>query len=333
MTGASEDTALLKKPAGKLEKKGLSGGYVGFEESNYLVNRCFACIGLYLAISVIAYSYFFNEQWSVIDSLYFSVVTFTTVGYGDLCPQSTVYAQIFAMLYIFFGICIVAFALGIIGEKYISDQEDKMKEMESNAQKRVIGMIHEGHKEEETKVIDSYGTRLAQVVKEEFPFIVVLVVFALLMGHIEDWPIIDSLYYGMVTFTTVGYGDYSPETQKGRALSVLCLPIFVLILARFLGKIADIYMDMQNEKTEEKFLHRELTLKDISAMDTDNDNEVSLAEFLSFMLVAMQKVDKELIDELTELFNVLDKTGDGALSKEDLMAKTKQNSPKKTDVV
>lgn len=42
---------------------------------------CFLVLLAYLAISVIAYSFVF-EQWSVIDSMYFAVVTLTTIGYG-----------------------------------------------------------------------------------------------------------------------------------------------------------------------------------------------------------------------------------------------------------
>ena len=40
---------------------------------------CFLALLAYLAISVIAYSFVF-EKWSVIDSMYFAVVTFTTIG-------------------------------------------------------------------------------------------------------------------------------------------------------------------------------------------------------------------------------------------------------------
>lgn len=43
------------------------------------------------------------EGWSVLDSLYFSVITLTTVGYGDLSPE-TVPGKIFTMLYILFGL-------------------------------------------------------------------------------------------------------------------------------------------------------------------------------------------------------------------------------------
>lgn len=42
------------------------------------------------------------EGWSVVDSLYFCVMTLSTVGYGDLHP-TTVASKIFTMVYIFAG--------------------------------------------------------------------------------------------------------------------------------------------------------------------------------------------------------------------------------------
>ena len=47
------------------------------------------------------------EGWSVLDSLYFSVTTLTTVGFGDPAP-ATAAGKIFTMVYIFVG-------LGVIG--------------------------------------------------------------------------------------------------------------------------------------------------------------------------------------------------------------------------
>jgi voltage-gated potassium channel Kch len=43
------------------------------------------------------------EGWSLLDSVYFSVVTIATVGYGDLAPQ-TALGKIFTIGYIFVGI-------------------------------------------------------------------------------------------------------------------------------------------------------------------------------------------------------------------------------------
>ena len=51
--------------------------------------------------------YHFLEGWSILDSLYFSVVTLATVGYGDLTPTTDL-AKLFTVGYITVGIGIVA---------------------------------------------------------------------------------------------------------------------------------------------------------------------------------------------------------------------------------
>jgi len=43
------------------------------------------------------------EGWSWLDCLYFSVVTLTTVGYGDLNPTTSL-SKVFTMIYILIGL-------------------------------------------------------------------------------------------------------------------------------------------------------------------------------------------------------------------------------------
>jgi Ca2+-binding EF-hand superfamily protein len=63
-----------------------------------------------------------------------------------------------------------------------------------------------------------------------------------------------------------------------------------------------------------------MTLADIQEMDADNDGNVDKAEFLSFMLVTMQRVDPEDIESLLGLFKRLDSDGSGYLNAADLKA-------------
>jgi len=57
-----------------------------------------------IVLGTIVYHAF--ESWSWVDSLYFSVVAVTTVGFGDLTP-STDASKLFTVVYIVSGISIV----------------------------------------------------------------------------------------------------------------------------------------------------------------------------------------------------------------------------------
>ncbi|KAB2808738.1 two pore domain potassium channel family protein [Phaeocystidibacter luteus] len=50
--------------------------------------------------------YHYVEGWRWLDSLYFSVITLTTIGYGDFSPQ-TDFGKIFTLFYILLGIGII----------------------------------------------------------------------------------------------------------------------------------------------------------------------------------------------------------------------------------
>jgi voltage-gated potassium channel len=74
--------------------------------------------GAQLAISLVLIAtlfYWFVEGWSLLDAVYFAVVTIATVGYGDLAPHTTL-GKIFTIGYIVSGIGIFVAAITALAQ-------------------------------------------------------------------------------------------------------------------------------------------------------------------------------------------------------------------------
>ena len=76
--------------------------------------------GLIVSVAVIllfgTVFYSLVEEWSALDSLYFSVVTLATVGYGDYTPD-TALGKFVTIFFIFAGIGIFATFIGTVADR------------------------------------------------------------------------------------------------------------------------------------------------------------------------------------------------------------------------
>ena len=106
----------------------------------------------------------------------------------------------------------------------------------------------------------------------------------------------------------------------GRLLAILYIPVAVGVMGSFLDIVANSIIKRQRQSAENYWQHKELSLRDLRAMDGDGDGTVSKAEFLEFMLVATDQVDQETLDNLKSHFDRLDKDHSGSLDKADLIS-------------
>ena len=78
-----------------------------------------------LVIGTIFYSQV--EGWQVLDSLYFSVVTLSTVGYGDFTPVTSA-GKLFTMVYMFFGLSIVAAFVSMLSKQRLVRHSQRVRD-------------------------------------------------------------------------------------------------------------------------------------------------------------------------------------------------------------
>ena len=64
------------------------------------------------------------ESWTWIQSFYFSVVTITTVGYGDFTPTNDL-SRLFTAIYILVGVSIGLVTLSLIGSEILKNREKR----------------------------------------------------------------------------------------------------------------------------------------------------------------------------------------------------------------
>lgn len=66
------------------------------------------------------------EGWSIIDALYFCVMTLTTVGYGDLHPTQD-FSKVFTMIYAVVGIGVFVALMTQLAQALLEKNEENTK--------------------------------------------------------------------------------------------------------------------------------------------------------------------------------------------------------------
>lgn len=75
--------------------------------------------------------------------------------------------------------------------------------------------------------------------KALFVFVVIILVSGTIFYHqVEKWSLLDSLYFSTTTLTTVGYGDFAPKTDLGKAFTIIYLFVGIGVILGFVNIVA-----------------------------------------------------------------------------------------------
>ena len=104
------------------------------------LRRAFVVLMLMLGVGTCVYA--MAEGWSLLDAAYFSVITLTTIGYGDMYP-TTQFAKVFTMGYVLVGVGLVFYIFTSLTRHFFEDEKRDIMRIEHEIiELEALSLIH-----------------------------------------------------------------------------------------------------------------------------------------------------------------------------------------------
>lgn len=244
----------------------------------------------------------------VLDAVYFCIVTMTTVGYGDLVPNSTP-TKLLACAFVFTGMALVGLILSKAADCLVDKQETLL-----------VKALHIREKVNQTEIQKEIETnKVRYKCFLVFSFLLVLIVVGtIFLTTVEKLDLVDAFYCVCSTITTLGYGDKSFSTKIGRVFAIFWIFMSTICLAQFFFYVAELNAESRQKALADWVLNRKISNLDLEAADLDDDGVVGAAEFIIYKLKEMGKINEEDISLVMEEFEDLDVDQSGTLSASDI---------------
>jgi len=302
----------------------------------------------YMLIGAVTFS--LMESWKFIDSLYFVVVTLTTVGYGDQgsfnsSDWSSEGARFFCTCYAFVGILLLGSALGIIAAEVIDSHNEAVKQLQAKILDEATGVVNavtkkdaveeEGDQVENdspltkkakaiwSAILNAYKSAVPLFIQElmsSFQILAVVIILGMVLikADQQELSINQCLYYAIITSTTIGYGDISPTTDLGRFFGLLYVLFGVTAVGNILSSIASKVVEAKQEKAMKKILARQITIEEFKKFDIDGDGRIERSEFALRKLMLMGILDASDVSRVEAEFDKMDADKSGEITMKDL---------------
>ncbi len=96
---------------------------------------------------------------------------------------------------------------------------------------------------------------------------------SLFYWQVEGWSLFNSLYFSVITLTTVGYGDFSPHTVVGKVFTMVYIIVGIGILLGFIETVASRSREespgLRSRISTRRGAHGESNVDDQNSDDTD----------------------------------------------------------------
>ncbi|KAI3810271.1 hypothetical protein L1987_19882 [Smallanthus sonchifolius] len=284
-----------------------------FDQLNPHYKRVATNLFIYLGISTVCFYLIRNQisgekTYGIVDSIYFCIVTMTTVGYGDLLPNSTA-TKLLACAFVFSGMALVGLCLSRAADCLVENQEVLLV--------KAIHLHREPNSMELLKEMETNRVRYRCII---FSILLVILIASgtIFLTTVEKMEIVDAFYCVCSTITTLGYGDKSFSTPAGRVFAIFWILMSTICLAQLLFAFAELYTESRQRSLVRWVLTRRTTAADLEAADLDDDGVVGAAEFVIYKLKEMGKINQEDIALIMTEFKNLDVDESGTLSTSDI---------------
>ena len=291
-------------------------------------------VQLYIFLGVLFYC--FVEDWGVVEAYYFSVVTISTVGYGDYSPSpEKPGSRCFTGLYALVGISITFGLLGSVVDELMLGLQRVVFAGLSRA-------MQAGRRVRDSRSQVSAGETApsSPVVKIEpawqfymrglafyaaFGLVLSLFISAAILVSIEpELGYGNALWHCYITVLTVGYGDVGLTTDRGRLFAALHITFSVSWLSGLLGVVSRLKEERATDLKYLQLTSMQLSPTLIDSLDPHGDG-VSELEFV-FGMLGLMGADlcnvplnfKQHAEPLIHRFKQLDADHSGHLDHQDL---------------
>ncbi len=256
---------------------------------------------------------------SFMHSLYFVVVTTTTVGYGDVTPHTDA-GRLLAVLLIVVNIAFLTTLATVLAEALQAKAEEHAEALEKAARESELGGRSFRHLDNLLSGVgDTEAMKLTRAIgRRLLIFVAYVLLGTVAFAVLEEWDVVQCLYFSVVTVSSVGYGDMVLTGTVSRAFGMVYATCGIFGTVALAGQCTELYLEQQTAQRMKAFSGQDVAAV-FGQIDTDHSGSIDRHEYLEFMLIRSGKVKAEDLELIRESFNSLDNDGDGEVSLNEIL--------------